>query len=36
MNFYFHWLDDSDRCVLFETYDNKILDLTIYKCCKVF
>jgi hypothetical protein len=22
MNFYFHWLIDSDRCVLFITYDN--------------
>jgi hypothetical protein len=30
MNFYFHWLDDSDRCVLFITYGNKILDIIIY------
>jgi hypothetical protein len=30
MNFYFCWLNDSDRCVLFITYDNEILDLTVY------
>jgi hypothetical protein len=30
MNFYFHWLDDSDRCVLFITDGNKMLDITIY------
>jgi hypothetical protein len=27
MNFYFRWLNDSDRCVLFIIYENKILDI---------
>jgi hypothetical protein len=30
MNFYFRWLNDSDRCV-FIIYENEILDLTVYK-----
>jgi hypothetical protein len=30
MNLYFRWLKDSDRYVLFITYDNEILDLTVY------
>jgi hypothetical protein len=30
MNFYFHWLDDSDRRVLFITYGKEILESTIH------
>jgi hypothetical protein len=29
MNFYFRWFNDSDRCVLFITYENEILDLIV-------